>query len=295
MSTFKTVNLEQGSQQWLDYRLNGIGASEYPAIIGKSPFSTREDIIDGKLGLNQKKLSDFTKKIFEAGHEIEAQVREDYNSTGHCNLQPIVCEYLENPRLFASLDGYCFETKTLIEVKSTVRKEVLDEVNAGKVPELYYHQMQYQMFITGLSASILIVVNTTTRERKSLRVEADKANFPTMRKNAEEFLAEVDQRKTMVSKVETDSDAVRLEEVTSRIKDLEDTIKILDDEKRFLADKLLRKYNAFVVSSSRLTVEYCERQGSVDYKAIPELAGVDLDKYRKKPSSYIKVTLAKGN
>ena len=295
MPTYKIVNLQQGSDQWLEYRKNGIGASEYPAIIGKSNFSSREDVIEGKLGVNQKKLSDYTKRIFDQGHEIEAHVRTDLNGSGMYNLQPVVCEYLENPRLFASLDGYCEETKTLIEVKSTTRKEVLDEVNSGKIPELYYHQMQYQMFVMGLSVSILIVVNTTTRERKTLRVEADIAKFPEIRKNAEDFLAEVDNRKKILGQVEYDTDAQRLEAVTASIKSLEEKIKSLEDEKKFLADGLLRKYNAFVLSTPRMTVEYCERQGSVDYKAIPELAGIDLEKYRKKPSSYIKVTLAKGN
>lgn len=296
MSQFKTVDLEQGSEAWLAYRKNGIGASEYPAIMGVvGSYQSREDIIEAKLGTNPKKLSDFTKRLFEQGHEIEASVREEFNKTGFYDLKPVVVESLDNPRIFASLDGYCSSTKTLIEVKSTTKQEILEMVEAKKVPPIYYHQMQYQMFVTGLSASALIVVNSTTKERHIIRVEADTSQFPEIKRNAEAFLYELDSRKNILTKIDSDADALRLEQVTASIKALEDQVKILEDEKKFLADALLRKYNAFVLSSPRMTVEYCERQGSVDYKSIPELAGVDLDKYRKKPSSYIKVTLAKGN
>ena len=32
------------------------------------------------------------------------------------------------------------------------------------------------------------------------------------------------------------------------------------------------------------------RKGHVDYSSIPELAGVDLEKYRKSPTEFIKIT-----
>lgn len=35
-----------------------------------------------------------------------------------------------------------------------------------------------------------------------------------------------------------------------------------------------------------------ERKGSVDYAAIPELRSVNLEQYRKKPSTYFKITLS---
>jgi len=34
-------------------------------------------------------------------------------------------------------------------------------------------------------------------------------------------------------------------------------------------------------------------KGTIDYKAIPELAGVDLEKYRKKPTECWKITQEK--
>ena len=40
----------------------------------------------------------------------------------------------------------------------------------------------------------------------------------------------------------------------------------------------------------QLTVSKIERKGAVDYKKIPELKGVDLEQFRKKPTNFWKIT-----
>lgn len=41
-----------------------------------------------------------------------------------------------------------------------------------------------------------------------------------------------------------------------------------------------------------VTVTRFWRQGSVDYKKVPELSGVDLDQYRKRATEEARVTMA---
>ena len=296
MIRFKIVQLVQGTDQWLEYRRNGLGASEYPAVSGvDGAYQTREEVIRGKLGLETKKLSDFTKKAFDTGHRIEQEVRQDLNTKEGFDFVPAVCEYVSIPRMFASLDGYDVSKGIILEVKSTSSKDIIAQIQNGFVPAIYESQIQYQLFVTGMLSAKLVVVNVNTNDRYTFNIPADSSKFPEIEITAQEFLADLDTRKLVMTEVQHDTDAQRLEQVTQVIKDFEEKIKVLEDEKKYLADALLRKYNAYTLSSPRMTIEYCERQGTVDYKAIPELAGIDLEKYRKKPSSYIKVTLAKGN
>jgi hypothetical protein len=50
-----------------------------------------------------------------------------------------------------------------------------------------------------------------------------------------------------------------------------------------------QKSTGFGVTVTRFT-----RKGSVDYKKVPELAGVDLEQYRKPESAQIKITINEG-
>jgi hypothetical protein len=42
---YKIVDLEQGSRKWLDWRYEGIGASDAPAIMGENPWKSRQRLL----------------------------------------------------------------------------------------------------------------------------------------------------------------------------------------------------------------------------------------------------------
>lgn len=289
----KQIALVQGSPEWLDFRKKGLGASEYPALRGVG-YQDKEDLIRSKIGLPTGQVSEFTQKIFAEGHKIEAEVRDRLNAEGY-RFNPIVCVDSQDERLFASLDGFDPEQNLILEVKSTSSKEILADLDSGKVPNLYRLQCEFQLMVTLASCALLVVVDKTSGKEYRKMVAPFFPNWADMRHEAHCFLQEVEQRRKQLDTLEYDSDALRLEEVVKQIKALENQVKILDDEKKFLADSLLKRFASFAVASKRISIEFAERAGSVDYKAIPELAGVDLEKYRKSPTSYIKVTLAKGN
>ena len=69
--TMQILDLEQGSEAWLEARLNYFCASEAAAMLGKSKFMTRSELLDLKSGWKTLPISDFKKSIFEKGHEKE--------------------------------------------------------------------------------------------------------------------------------------------------------------------------------------------------------------------------------
>lgn len=292
----RIVNLIQGSTEWLAYRSRGLGASEWPAVI-QTPgaYQTRETVLQGKLGIGKAVASERLSQLFALGHEIESATRAALNeSQPDYHFVPIVCESLDHPRMFASLDGADLEKRVLLEIKSTASRKILSEVEAGAVPRIYYEQIQYQLFVTGFDRALLVVVNSSNGSRHEFAVTPDVDRFPAIVAAADQFFSEVEQRRNTAASLSDDTRAQRLRQVCGLLKALEDEAKKLEDEKKFLADQLLCAYKATSLSSDFLQIEICERAGSVDYKAIPELAGVDLERYRKAPTKFIKVT-AKGD
>ena len=49
--------MQQGSEEWLKLRKNYLGASDAAVVLGISPFQTRYQLWQDKLGLGQKKES----------------------------------------------------------------------------------------------------------------------------------------------------------------------------------------------------------------------------------------------
>jgi len=292
---FKLLNLVQGSPEWLNYRKSGLGASEAPAMLDlPGAYGTRAELIQEKLGLSQKAITDFQKQIFQEGHEIEAVVRNEMNAR-EWNFVPLVMEEEPFTGCFTSLDGCDMERRVLLEVKSTTSEKILEQAVNGWVPGIYNTQIQFQLMVSGFDQCELVVVNKNDGVRHLLHVYRNEEQIKTLRAESKRFLADLESARANLPAINEDADAVRLEAVVKAIKHHESEVKKLDDEKKFLASKLLEKYKATTIQNERIKIEYAERAGSVDYSAIPELQKINLELYRKPVSSYLKVTLAKGN
>ena len=70
------LNLEQGSQEWLDIRKSHFCASEAAAMMGASRHLSRNQLLDQKKGAVTPEVSNFQKSLFEKGHAAEADARK---------------------------------------------------------------------------------------------------------------------------------------------------------------------------------------------------------------------------
>jgi putative phage-type endonuclease len=130
--------LEQGSQEWHEWRFGLIMASEVPAILGLSPYEYPWNTFENKL----HKIIKPPSFIFQKGHEIEAKVRARYE-LDHSDCPP-VC--MESGIFGASLDGW--NGKQAIEIKY-VGKDHIDTI-----PPHHMAQLQAQMFVTDTDSII---------------------------------------------------------------------------------------------------------------------------------------------
>lgn len=285
------VKLEQGTPEWVAYRQNGIGGSDIASIIGaEGAFKKRGEVMQEKLG-HAKELTEYQKAIFSEGHEWEAVVRSKLNEQGF-NFVPAVATSPINERYFASFDGIDEGRRMVLEVKSVQSMERF-KAYCENTPAHYMAQVQWQLFVSGYNTASLAFV--CQGELMVKEITADTELQSRMVVEAVQFLADLDATRAgtlpgIVTQLES-SDAERLIQLKLASVEVGKRLAELDDEVKALAEKILKDNNAVAVQSPNLSIQWVEREGSVDYKKIPELAKIDLNQYRKKGTKFLKITI----
>ena len=148
-------------EEWLAARqIQGIGASEAAAIVGLSPWMSKNELWYIKTG--KKIVKDLSgNAAVEQGIRMEGAIRTVF-AARHPEFQVEHHAYdilyqTERPWLFATLDGEITESfadssvkKYPLEIKtSTPRgKADWDKWSDGKIPDNYYIQILHQMLAT---------------------------------------------------------------------------------------------------------------------------------------------------
>ena len=285
----KTINLEQGSQAWLDFRQNGIGASEIASIAEiKGAFSKRINTLTEKLG-QKRMLSAFEQNIFAQGHAWEIAVRDAINAEGF-TFAPAVVVSTENERFFASLDGLDASKEIILEVKSVVNAPKFEQYK-NEVPAHYMAQVQWQLMVTKYATAILAFVHDGEVVRHEIK--PDPIYQDILAQAGIKFLAELDAIKagTMPSPIQTirSPEIARLEKLKRMEMDMKIQMAMITEEIKGLAERLLDEHKASKIEGDSITVTWQEREGATDYKKACEDAGVDVTGYKKKGSRFVVV------
>lgn len=287
----KRVKLEQGSDEWLRWRKEGLGASDAAAYFsGECKFKTRYQLWLEKTG--QVESEDLSGNVAVGrGNEIEAYaLREFMEEKGltHLNFTPATFEMEEFDYLKASLDGYSESDNSLVEIKCpfTSEGETHQSALKGEVPRHYYLQMQHQFLVSGARKGYF--VSWTSDSMAIVEVSPEFELMDQLHQKASEFWVLV-QTNTQPELTEKDSlFQPELEIYLSSIKTLEDEVKdikkVIEQRKKEVIE--LMKHSS--IKTQNHSVKKIVRKGSVDYSRIPDMKDVNLDDYRKESSSYYK-------
>jgi putative phage-type endonuclease len=159
-------SLEQNTQEWLDWRKEKVCASDLPIILGISPYCTPYDLWRKKVGFIADEKETGAMKY---GKELEPEIRDYVNDSMEYLFWPIVKEHPRFSWAAASLDGCDEQAKVILEIKCT-SKGNHEMVRRGSCPDMYYPQIQWQLFVTGYEICILAhyycgeVVHTIVRK-----------------------------------------------------------------------------------------------------------------------------------
>lgn len=160
----KTLDVVQGSPEWLEARRRYNTASEAPIMMGVSPYCTRSDLVRMKATADAREFSDwFQCNVLDKGHAIEAKVRvlaeEDLGEL----LYPIT-GVSDDDQLLASFDGVPMDERMVFECKQ-FSEELFSEVQAGNVPARIYWQLEQELDVCETAEFARLICSDGTRGR----------------------------------------------------------------------------------------------------------------------------------
>lgn len=144
----------QNTDEWLEWRRNGIGASDAPIIMGVSKFKTANELWNEKTSNEVKKNEDSF--ITEKGHKLEKIARQKYELQTFMDWKPELAEHRDYPFLRASLDGLNAKYNAFWECKY-MGKESYEKLKntelkpRDRIPKQYYPQLMHQVLVTGFT------------------------------------------------------------------------------------------------------------------------------------------------
>lgn len=144
-----TVNVLTGSKEWHEHRAKYFNASDAPAMLGKGKIS-REALLDKYKGY-QAEVSDFTQKLFNKGHELEATALALAESLVGDDLYPLIGTRGD---LSASFDGITLNERTIYE-----HKTYNEEIRAGGATLAHKIQVQQQFIVSGADKCLFLATN----------------------------------------------------------------------------------------------------------------------------------------
>ena len=211
--------LHQNTPDWHRWRLQGIGASDAPVIMGDGAFKTPRTLWSIKTGRMREDAAGLAAR---RGRELEGLARQVYEQQTGTQMEPLCLVHDELQWMRASLDGLSFDGAIVLEIKCPTSQRDRTAAQQGRVPTQYYAQLRQ--------------FAVRYREARA-RLERATAEEHKLRAMLESMAAA---RRTWGSGVE-----------------------------------ILRN----------------SRKGAVDYAAIPELRGVNLETYRKPSVPVVRINL----
>jgi len=280
MKDFIIHDMEQRSQEWFDFREGKVGSSDAAAIMGVSPFKKKSEVWEQ---FAFSKNSNRSNKAMQRGISLEGEALKWANSNIEgSHYTPKVLQKISAPKIIASLDGYQTEHSSLpkiLEIKCPGVQSHLEALG-GNIPSYYFPQLQHQMMVA--EEEVALYVSFDGKEGVCIKCYRDEEYIKRLIDEEMAFLDSVERLEPPKDVWQTIDDP-RAKERAIRFLELQKSIKAqtkeLEEIKGFFKKSLESPFSLI----GDLKVSKTERKGSIDYESIPELIGVNLEKYRKNP------------
>lgn len=284
----------QGSDPWLLWRQNGIGASDIGVLMGSNTYKTPLQLWDEKCGY---KGADPINPAMAHGIKNEDVARQWINKNQQLNLEPLCIEDIEKTYFKASLDGYDAETKTLSEIKCPVSDAILDKAREYRSIPLYWqHQIQWQIMLCKPTRAFIALWDYRYESCITIEAFAQPTLQKEMKEKAEEFWRKVQMgippkpsEKEYV-KVEDP----RLKELLEEYEDHDTVAKTADKRKKDLKKEIEEYGDGGNFTAYNFLITRCAPRITYDMEQM-KMDGIEVDKYAKKNNSsgYYRISIPK--
>lgn len=190
-SPIKFHDLEQGSQEWLDFRKQyDITGSTVGTFLGNNAYTRPWAGMVDKLGISRsKEPSDFTKKMFADGHRTEEEARARVSKEFGFNIAQTGAITNDNyPAFMYSPDGLIGDD-AIWEHKNPQRAGKFADLLKGDHPD-YMDQIQFGMHVSGRNRALFS--QTINNETRSQWIEKDEGWYERNRNRLDSVLGRLD-------------------------------------------------------------------------------------------------------
>lgn len=172
------VNMPQRSPEWLEWRKQGITATESGVILGISPYKTPWRLWAEKVGRAIPANLDHVPQV-RYGREHEDHVRELFEQAHGEFVTPACAESDKHPLFRASFDGLTMDDLP-VEIKCPgegTLQDVLERKEQSDAYRLYSVQVQHQLLVSEAPYGWLVFYDGRNGEEKLIefRIERDEA------------------------------------------------------------------------------------------------------------------------
>lgn len=285
--------IKQGSKEWHDWRLGGIGGSEISIVSGTNPYKTPIELWKVKTGI--EKEEDLSNKFFvKRGSELEPKARELINDHLSSKFEPCLFQgKLEHMKY--SCDGYDKSKNEILEIKALGEKNHSLFIKTNEPLPYYYDQIQWGMAISETKKCYFASYNPSFANPLHI-IEVSE------NKDRQKFLINLSKEfwKNVINKIQpepSEKDFIEIktndffilktkyEEAISKYKESEIILNNIKEKiKEFSSGRNISGFGMKCFTS--------KRKGNIDYSKIKELESVNLENYRKSDQDvfYIRIT-----
>lgn len=282
MSAIKVEILHE-SEEWFALRQNLVTATDAPVITGANRYKTVLQLYHEKVeGIRHAPNS-----AMQRGKDLEPIARDMFCLELGVDVNPAI---MVRDWTMASLDGLSADGKVCVEIKCPGEK-THSIAKFGKIPDIYYPQLQHQLYVTGLD--LMYYYSFDGLDGVVLEVKSDPDFILSMLEKEKKFYEHI---KHKIPPQPSDDDyiertdtlwnhtASEYEKICCQIEDME-------IRQQFLKNQLIQMSGGQNSKGGGVMVSSYTRKGNIDYSQIPELTNVNLEKYRKKDTECIRVRL----
>ncbi len=289
------LKMVPNTKEWLEFRKTGIGASDAPIIMGDSPYTTITQLWEQKVGLAEGPPMN---EYMQRGHDLEPLARELFINKMIHHVEPIMTLDPDNRWRFASMDGISINRKIAVEIK-TVGKKDFEDAEKGIVPRKYQAQLQHQMDVNNIDSMYYMPCLCEKNDMGKwvlmdyllITVHRDKEYCKELLEKEKAFYECI---KNFTPPEDESAYEHRIDEEWDLTIQLYRTAKEKADQSKKEMDELKKKLvemaNGKNSKSDGAILYKSISKGTVDYSSVPELKGINLDQYRKKPTEYFRIS-----
>jgi putative phage-type endonuclease len=273
------------TKEQIKERKRYIGGSDIGAIMGVSQYKTAKQLWLEKTGQVEPEDISHLPHVM-TGNNLEPIIREWAEEKYGTKFPPCFVKSNKYDFMAANLDGLS-ELGCVLEIK-TVGKDKNIMASLMEIPESYEMQLRWNMMCANVQHGLYVSYWPEGDETHYIEIERDLDIENQMIAAAIKFWGHVE------SMTEPDSEHVttRLNELAYEYKRVKAELDEVNAKFEMIDNEIkeeFKKTGLNALDTCGLKFSRVERKGNINYKAIPQLKGLDLEQYRAKSTEYIKV------